>query len=69
MLTAIPAPATETASVSAYAADELVAEAIRCIISGREFPEHLRAPSAVSPGLASVQQRIAMILAGPAGLL
>jgi hypothetical protein len=48
--------------------EELVAEAIRCIITGREFPEHLRAPSAMSPGLASVHQRIAAILAGPVGL-
>ena len=48
--------------------EDLVAEAIRCIITGREFPEHLRAKSETSPGLASVHQRIAAILAGPAGL-
>ncbi len=49
-------------------ADELVAEAVRCIITGREFPEHLRAPSAISPGLASVHDRIALLLSGPVGL-
>jgi hypothetical protein len=49
-------------------ADELVAEAIRCIITGRPFPEHLRAKSPLSPGLESVQHRIAYILAGPSGL-
>lgn len=53
---------------TALTPEELVAEAIRCIITGREFPEHLRAPSDASPGLASVQQRLAAILAGPVGL-
>lgn len=48
-------------------ADELVAEAIRCIITGQDFPEHLREPSASSPGLASVHDRIAQLLAGPVG--
>ena len=48
--------------------EELVAEAIRCIITGREFPEHLRQESASSPGLASVHRRLAAILAGPSGL-
>ena len=48
--------------------EELVAEAIRCIITGREFPEHLRHESSSSPGLASVHRRLAAILAGPVGL-
>lgn len=45
-------------------ADELVAVAIRCILEGREFPEHLRAASAISPGLASVEARVAKIFRG-----
>lgn len=55
---------TETTRLTA---DELVAEAVRCIITGRDFPEALREPSAFSPGLASVHDRIAQILAGPVG--
>jgi hypothetical protein len=66
---AAPAPAAATpAAVTPMTADELVAEAIRCIITGRPFPEHLRAKSPLSPGLESVQHRIAYILAGPSGL-
>ena len=61
------APAQSAPASTPITADELVAEAIRCIITGRPFPEHLRAKSAVSPGLESVHQRIAMILAGPTG--
>lgn len=57
-----------TAAIQPMSADELVAVAIRCIITGQEFPEQLRAPSAVSPGLESVQHRIARIMAGPVGL-
>ena len=56
------APALPSRPVTA---DELVAEAIRCIITGQDFPEHLRAKSELSPGLESVQERIAAILAGP----
>lgn len=65
------APSTRQAAAAhstRMSADELVAEAIRCIITGREFPEELIAPSDLSPGLASVQDRIARILAGPVGL-
>ena len=62
------APAETVAAVTPVTADELVAEAIRCIISGRPFPEHLREKSALSPGLESIHHRIAMILAGPSGL-
>lgn len=65
---AAPAVQTEMYQPAAMTPEDLVAEAIRCIITGREFPEHLRAPSATSPGLASVHQRIAAILAGPVGL-
>jgi hypothetical protein len=67
---AAPAAATPAAATTAtpVTADELVAEAIRCIITGRPFPEHLRAKSPLSPGLESVQHRIAYILAGPSGL-
>ncbi len=58
---------TGTSAIVSLSADELVAVAIRCIITGQEFPEQLRAPSAVSPGLESVQHRIARIMAGPVG--
>lgn len=61
------AHATTAPAATQLSADELVAEAIRCIITGREFPEALRAPSAMSPGLAAVQERIARLLAGPVG--
>ncbi len=58
---------TAAVAITPLSADELVAVAIRCIIRGQEFPEHLRAPSAISPGLESVHQRIACIMAGPVG--
>jgi hypothetical protein len=65
--TAVPAAAMAAAAepVRRLTADELVEEAIRCIITGRDLPESLRAPSAISPGIESVQARIAEILAGP----
>ena len=62
------APDQTDAAATPVTADELVAEAIRCMITGRAFPEHLRAKSPLSPGLESVQHRIAVILAGPSGL-
>lgn len=57
-----------TTAVPPMSADDLVSVAIRCIITGQEFPEHLRTPSALSPGLESVQHRIARLMAGPVGL-
>lgn len=56
---------TSAARPQRLTADELVAVAIDCILAGRDFPEQLREPSAISPGLASVEARIARILAGP----
>ena len=46
--------------------DEMVAEAIGCIITGRAFPEYLRAPSHEPARPASVAAGITRILAGPA---
>jgi hypothetical protein len=49
---------------------ELIAEAIACIISGRPYPEHL-APTtfaAASSPAASCEEGIGRILAGPAAL-
>jgi hypothetical protein len=46
--------------------EAMVAEAIGCIITGRVFPDYLRAPSRELDRPASVEAGIGRILAGPA---
>ena len=61
------ATSTVFAPPAAPTKQELIAEAIGCIVNGRPFPEHLRPPTYLTQRPATVRDGIAGIISGRAG--